>query len=60
MSEQGYDKRARTRELAEEFASKGDALGWFDELYKEAAGDNEKIPWADMEPNRFFRVYAER
>lgn len=60
MSEQVSDKRARTRELAEEFASRGDALGWFDELYKEAAGDNEKIPWADMEPNRFFRAYAER
>jgi SAM-dependent methyltransferase len=55
-----FDKRARTRELAAEFADRGDALGWFDALYKEAAGDNEKIPWADLEPNRFFREWAEK
>ena len=60
MEETEFDKRARTRALADEFASRGDAVGWFDELYKEAAGDNEKIPWADMLPNRFFRAYAER
>lgn len=58
--EEGFDKRARTRELANEFAERGDALGWFEELYKEAAGDNEKIPWADLEPNRFFRAFAEK
>ena len=60
MSEQGYDKRARTRELAAEFIERGDPLGWFDALYKESAGDTGKIPWADMEPNRFFQAYAER
>ena len=52
--------RERTREIQTEFAEKGDATGWFDALYKEAAGDNEKIPWADLEPNRFFRVWAEK
>ena len=60
MAEDGFDKRARTRELAAEFNDRGDALGWFDALYKEAAGDNEKIPWADLEPNRFFREWAEK
>ena len=60
MEKPEYDKRARTRELASEFAERGDALGWFDALYKEAAGDNEKIPWADLEPNRFFREWAEK
>ena len=60
MEEEGFDKRARTRELATEFAERGDALGWFDALYSEAAGDNEKIPWADLEPNRFFTVWAEK
>lgn len=55
-----FDKRARARELADRFAAGGDALGWFDELYKEAAGDNEKIPWADLEPNRFFKAWAEK
>lgn len=54
-----FDKRARTRELAAEFIERGDPLGWFDALYKESAGDTEKIPWADMAPNRFFRAWAE-
>lgn len=54
------DKRARARELADRFALGGDALGWFEELYKEASGDNEKIPWADLEPNRFLRAWAEK
>lgn len=53
-------RRARARELAAGFAEKGDAFGWFDEFYKEAAGDNEQIPWADLEPNRFFKEWAER
>ncbi len=55
-----FDPRARTREIAAEFAEKGDSLGWFDALYKEASGDNGKIPWADLEPNRFFRAWAEK
>jgi SAM-dependent methyltransferase len=58
--ENGFDKRARARELADKFAEGGDPTGWFDELYKEAAGDNEKIPWADLEPNRFFKAWAEK
>lgn len=58
--EETFDKRARARELADKFAEGGDPTGWFDELYKEAAGDNEKIPWADLEPNRFFKAWAEK
>ena len=53
-------RRAHIRELAAEFAERGDAVGWFDAIYKEAAGNNEVIPWADLEPNRFFRVWAEK
>lgn len=52
-------ERARAREIAAEFAERGDATGWFDAFYKEAAGDNEKIPWADLEPNSYFREWAE-
>ena len=52
-------RRARARELAAEFAERGDVVGWFDAFYKEAAGDNEQIPWADLEPNKFFRTWAE-
>jgi SAM-dependent methyltransferase len=53
-------RRARARELAAQFAERGDNLGWFDEFYREAAGDNEQIPWADLEPNRFFSQWAEQ
>jgi SAM-dependent methyltransferase len=53
------EKRARARELAAKFAERGDAKGWFEALYSEAAGDNEKIPWADLEPNKFFQTWAE-
>lgn len=52
--------RERTKELAKEFIEKGDATGWFEALYQEAAGDNEKIPWADLEPNRFFVEFARK
>lgn len=46
--------REHTKKLAAEYIESGDAMGWFDALYAEAEGDNEKIPWADLEPNRFF------
>jgi len=60
MSEETeFDKRARTREIAAEFNERGDPLGWFEALYKESGGDTEKIPWADMAPNRFFKAWAE-
>lgn len=52
-------ERARARELAAEFAERGDATGWFEAFYAEAEGDNEKISWADLEPNRFFKAWAE-
>jgi len=53
------ERRARVRAIQEEFAARGDKLGWFDALYKEAAGDNDVIPWADLEPNSYFRNWAE-
>ena len=59
MSFETHDARERTKEIQAEFAAKGDALGWFDALYKEANGDNEKIPWADLEPNKFLRRWAQ-
>jgi SAM-dependent methyltransferase len=60
MSFETHDARERTKQIQNEFAEKGDALGWFEALYKEAAGDNEKIPWADLQPNKFLRQWAER
>ncbi|MDM7924221.1 MAG: class I SAM-dependent methyltransferase [Pyrinomonadaceae bacterium] len=52
--------RERVKEIQAEFAGRGDSLGWFEAFYKEAAGDIEKIPWADLQPNRFFKTWAER
>lgn len=54
------EARERTKEIQAEFAEKGDLLGWFDALYEEAEGDNEKIPWADLEPNKFLVRFAEK
>lgn len=53
------EARARVRELQHKFAQGEDKLGWFEALYKEAAGDNSVIPWADLEPNRYFKTWAE-
>ncbi len=53
------ERRARVRAIQEEFAARGDTMGWFDALYKEAAGDNDVIPWADLEPNAYFRRWVE-
>jgi len=52
-------RRARARELAAQFAERGDNVGWFDAFYKEAGGDNEQIPWADLEPNKFLTLWAD-
>jgi SAM-dependent methyltransferase len=43
--------RIRTRELAAEFIRKGDPLGWFEALYREAESGDGTVPWADQEPN---------
>jgi Methyltransferase domain len=43
--------RTRARELAAEFNAKGDPLGWFDALYREAESGASEIPWADLIPN---------
>lgn len=60
MSFETHDARERTKQIQAEYAEKGDATGWFEALYKESAGMSEKIPWADLAPNRFLRVWATR
>jgi SAM-dependent methyltransferase len=52
--------REKLREIAAEFKQRGDHLGWFDAVYSEAQGNIENIPWADLEPNRFLRSWAEQ
>lgn len=59
MGETIEQKRERVRQIASEHYKRGDVTGWFEALYKEADGDNEYIPWADLEPNRYFRRWAE-
>jgi len=54
------DVQENTKKLAEKFIAASNPTGWFEALYKEARGDNEKIPWADLEPNRFLRAWAEK
>lgn len=51
--------REKTKQVAAEFGERGDHFGWFDEVYKSAAGNNELIPWADLEPNKYFKVWAD-
>lgn len=60
MIDEDFDARENARRIASEFAERGDAIGWFDALYRWAAGNNELIPWADLEPNKFFRAWAEK
>jgi SAM-dependent methyltransferase len=52
--------REHVRELAAKYKERGDPLGFFDALYKEAKENRAIIPWADLEPNKFFRSWAER
>ena len=59
MSDSIEERRARAQELAAQFAEKGDMVGWFDAFYREAEGNNEQIPWADLEPNKFFNAWAD-
>ena len=43
--------RAKARQLAREFAQRGDATGWFERLYSQAQGNEQAIHWADQETN---------
>jgi SAM-dependent methyltransferase len=52
--------RKRARQLASESLARGDAVGWFDRLYDEAAGDAGAVPWADLRVNPGYAGWAER
>jgi 2-polyprenyl-3-methyl-5-hydroxy-6-metoxy-1,4-benzoquinol methylase len=54
------EERKRVRELAAEYAERGDPTGWFEQLYREGAAGKTEIPWADMQANRFFTAWAEQ
>ena len=59
MTDAKDDARERVREIAADYAERGDSIGWFEALYKEAAGNTDVVPWADLEPNKFFKTWAE-
>jgi SAM-dependent methyltransferase len=44
-------QRTTARDIAQRHLASGDALGWFEDLYSQAAGDVAIIPWADLIPN---------
>jgi SAM-dependent methyltransferase len=44
-------KRDEMRRLAGESIARGDALGWFEDLYRSAGAEWERVPWADLVPN---------
>jgi len=48
MSNDFQTQRVRhVREIAAPYLERGDAVGWFDEFYREQAGDASRVPWAD-------------
>ena len=59
MTDAKDDARERVREIAADYAERGDSIGWFEALYKEAAGNTDVVPWADLEPNKFFKTWAQ-
>ena len=45
--------RDEMRRLAAQSLAQGDATGWFEQLYRDAGGDWDRVPWADRQPNPF-------
>ena len=43
--------RTRARQLAAAALARGDATGWFDELYREADTGKPVVPWTDLIPH---------
>jgi SAM-dependent methyltransferase len=44
----------------QEYADRGDATGWFDALYQQAAGDTDAVPWVEKTPNPNLVAWVER
>src|SRR5213593_3381461 len=43
--------RSRARVLARDAIARGEALAWFEALYREADAGTAVVPWADLVPN---------
>jgi SAM-dependent methyltransferase len=54
------EARKRVRSMAEGYLSRGEATGWFEQLYTSAAGNADAIPWADGWPNHNLVAWLDR
>lgn len=54
------EQRKLARDLARASIERGDPTGWFEKLYAQAAGDNQVVPWADMQANPNLVTWLER
>jgi hypothetical protein len=52
--------RQRQRALFDEYAARGEPLGWFERLYVEAGNDASQISWADLHANEPLMQWLER
>jgi len=54
MESNKRDKAAiRAAQVSKQAIERGEATAWFDELYRAAGDDAERIPWADLAPNKW-------
>ena len=60
MNSERWNARERARELAREGLARGDAFGWFEQLYAEARNDPSRIPWADESGHPLLLDWLER
>ncbi|REK18218.1 MAG: class I SAM-dependent methyltransferase [Planctomycetota bacterium] len=51
--------RSTARRLAADSLARGDAVGWFDELYRHAGDNPRAVPWADLEVNPNLAAWLE-
>ncbi len=52
--------REQVQKLSQEYTDRGDALGWFEALYAQAAGNSHAIPWADLAVNPHLQTWRDR
>jgi len=43
----------RARRISKDSLARGEATAWFDQLYRAAGGDAQRVPWAEEAPNRW-------
>jgi len=53
-------KRDDVRRLANESIARGDATGWFEDLYRHAGGSWGDIPWADLVANPYLVAWLDQ